>query len=84
MKTMNTPPAAGATRAIARDVDSLEVEVHGDVALTTGRIHVRLNGPASPNRDYMVRYARIYVRGPTGWQLLTHHSTHRTFDPSGH
>ncbi len=31
-------------RTIARDVDSLEVEVHGDVALTTGRIHVVSDG----------------------------------------
>jgi ketosteroid isomerase-like protein len=82
MKSMSSPPAAGATRVTARDVDSLEVEVHGDVALTTGRIHVRRNGPPSPNRDYTIRYARIYVRGPTGWQLVTHHSTQQTFDPS--
>jgi ketosteroid isomerase-like protein len=82
MKSMNSPPVAGATRVIARDVDSLEVEVHGDVALTTGRIHVRRNGPPSPNRDYTIRYARVYVRGPKGWQLLTHHSTQQTPDAS--
>jgi ketosteroid isomerase-like protein len=82
MGTMRTPPAAGAVRTTARDVDSLEVEVHGDVALTTGRIHVRRSGPPSPNRDYTIRYARVYVRGANGWQLLTHHSTHQTYDAS--
>jgi ketosteroid isomerase-like protein len=80
MRDMRTPPAAGAVRTTARDLDSLEVEVHGDVALTTGRIHVRHSGPPSPNRDYTIRYARVYVRGAAGWQLLTHHSTHQTYD----
>ena len=78
MKAVSSPPPAGATRVIARDVDSLEVEVHGDVALSTGRIHVRRNGPPSPTRDYTIRYARVYARGPNGWQLVTHHSTNQT------
>jgi ketosteroid isomerase-like protein len=72
------------SRTVARDVDSLEVEVHGDVALTTGRIHVRRT--PSPTLDparqnYTIRYARVYVRRGGAWQLLTHHSTAQTADP---
>lgn len=72
------PDAPG--RFIARVVDSLDVEVHGNVALTTGRIHVRRDGGEPRWRDYTVRYARIYQRsGPRGrWLLLTHHSTAET------
>ena len=69
------------TTIFARDLDSLDVEVHGDVALTTGRIHVR-QGSADPEwREYTIRYVRVYVRRGGRWQLLTHHSTGESFGP---
>ena len=76
-------PTDAPGRFIARVVDSLDVEVHGDVALTTGRIHVRRDGGDPRWRDYTVRYARVYRRsGPhERWQLLTHHSTAETQGP---
>ncbi len=74
--------ARDTTRVFARDVDSLEVEVHGDVALSTGRIHVRQDDPDPRWRDYTVRYARVYVRRHGDWQLLTHHTTGITFGAS--
>src|SRR5439155_18714104 len=82
MQSLRAELRAGARRETARDLDSLEVEVHGDIALTTGRVHVRRDGPPMPNRDYTIRYARIYTRAPQpgGWQLLTHHSTQQTSD----
>src|SRR5687768_7652151 len=52
-------PSDAPGRFIARTVDSLDVEIHGDVALTTGRIHVRRDGGDPRWRDYTVRYARI-------------------------
>ena len=69
------------TAVFARDLDSLEVEVHGDVALTTGRIHVRQEFADPKWREYTIRYARVYVRRAGRWQLLTHHSTAETFGP---
>jgi ketosteroid isomerase-like protein len=75
------------SRFASRQVDSLDVEVHGDVALTTGRLHVR-RSPADPGwakdprwREYTVRYARVYVRRAGRWRLLTHHSTGESFGP---
>jgi len=65
----------------ARDLDSLEVEVHGDIALTTGRIHVRQQSSDPRWREYTIRYARVYVRRAGRWQLLTHHSTGESFGP---
>lgn len=66
----------------ARELDSLDVEVHGDIALSTGRIHV-LRSPAAPARlppRYTIRYVRVYVRHDGRWRLLTHHSTGETAD----
>jgi len=72
---------ASRTRVFARDLDSLDVEVHGDVALTTGRIHVRQDSRDPKWREYTIRYARVYVRHAGQWQLLTHHSTAESFGP---
>ncbi len=69
------------TTVFARDLDSLEVEVHGDIALTTGRIHVRQASPDPQWREYTIRYARVYVRRAGRWQLLTHHSTAESSGP---
>jgi len=65
----------------ARDVDSLDVEVHGDIALSTGRIHVRQQSSDPRWREYTIRYVRVYVRRAGRWQLLTHHSTGESFGP---
>ncbi|MFL5579576.1 MAG: nuclear transport factor 2 family protein [Gemmatimonadaceae bacterium] len=84
MRSLRETPAPDAPRVISRTVDSLEVEPHGDVALTTGRIFVRRDDPRAegPARlGYTVRYARVYVRRGGRWQLLTHHSTHETPGP---
>ena len=72
---------AGTAPVFARELDSLDVEVHGDIALTTGRIHVRQESPDPKWREYTVRYARVYVRRTGSWQLLTHHSTGESFGP---
>ena len=81
MQSLRTPPRPGTSQMVERRVDSIDVEVHGDVALSTGRIHIRRDGPWSPTRDYTIRYARVYARRDGAqWQLVTHHSTDQTFD----
>ena len=82
MQSLRTAPRPGAQQTVERRVDSLDVEVHGDVALTTGRIHIRRDGAPSPTRDYTIRYARVYTRRDGRWQLLSHHSTDQTYDLS--
>ncbi len=72
---------ARTTPVFARDLDSLDVEVHGDVALTTGRIHVRQASTDPKWREYTVRYARVYIRRAGRWRLLSHHSTGESFGP---
>ena len=74
------PDAPG--RMLARVVDSLEVEVHGDLALSTGRIHVRRDGGDPRWQNYTVRYVRLWARNRAGnWQLMTHHSTGESQGP---
>ncbi|MDO8500750.1 MAG: hypothetical protein Q7S20_02805 [Gemmatimonadaceae bacterium] len=65
----------------AVDGFSLDVEVHEDVPLTTGRIHVRRLGPDGTTVEYTIRYARVYAFRNGRWQLLTHHSTQQTAGP---
>ena len=84
MSNLRQPmPANAPGRFIERSVDSLDVEVHGDVALTTGRIHVRRDGGDPRWQDYTVRYVRLYARtSPASpWQLVTHHSTSESQGP---
>jgi hypothetical protein len=78
LASLRTPQVSGAPgRTVSRDVDSIEVEVHGNVALTTGRIHVVRNGGDLHWQNYTIRYVRIYARAAAAppWRLVTHHST---------
>ena len=79
MVDLRRPIAPNATgRVLERTVDSLDVEVHGDIALTTGRIHIRSTSANPHWQDYTIRYVRLYARTTASggrWQLVTHHST---------
>ena len=70
-----------ASRFRTRRLDSLDIEVHGDVALVTGRLYVLPESADAGFRGVTVRYARIYRRQGGRWQQLTHHSTHQTLGP---
>ena len=78
MTSLRRPmPADAPGRMLERTIDSLDVEVLEDIALTTGRIHVRRSGGDPHWQDYTIRYARVYARTRDGagrWQLATHHS----------
>ena len=56
---------------VSRALTAVEVEVHGGVAVTNGRIEVRSAAP----RDYTVCYTRLYEHREGQWRLLSH----RTF-----
>lgn len=77
MAALQQPRSANAPgRMLGRTVDSLDIEVHRDIALSTGRIHIRRAGGEPRWQNYTIRYVRVYVRNATTgrWQLLTHHS----------
>lgn len=83
MASLRRPVASDAPgQTTSRSVDSLEVEVHGTIALSTGRIHVRRAGGDARWQDYTVRYARVWSKDGAGhWRLLTHHSTGESQGP---
>jgi len=61
-------------RTLAREVDSQSVEMHQNIAVTSGIIHVR-RCTGAIYHGYTVRFIRVYKRRDTGhWQLLSHHT----------
>jgi hypothetical protein len=60
----------GRPRFVERSLDSLSVEIHEDVAISSGRLHVR----TMPPDEYWVRYVRVLVRRNGRWQLIRHQS----------
>lgn len=53
----------------ARDLDSVEVEPHGDVVETTGHIHIKTSSAKNP--EYNIWYVRVYARRDGRWRLLS-------------
>ena len=54
-------------RFVTRAVDSVEVEIHGKIGITNGKITV-----TKTDKKYMIRYVRVYVRNEKQWQLISH------------
>ena len=59
---------------VSREHDSINVELHNDIAIVTGVLRVIL--PSGGNRyGYAIRYERIYRLNKNVWQMISH----RTF-----
>ncbi len=58
---------------ISRETDSVEVEIHGPIGITNGRLTVRRKGEKA-EQHYMVKYVRVYVKKDDQWQLIMHRS----------
>jgi len=71
------------TKMLSREVDSQHVELHGDVALTTGKIDVRTDSSDPKRREYTVWYLRVYRRQDSRWRLLSHHTVRENLQNSG-
>ena len=59
-----------------REVDSQQVEVHGDVAITMGRLRARSGGPAADQRSFSFWYVRVYAQRDGEWRYLSHRTVH--------
>jgi ketosteroid isomerase-like protein len=55
---------------VSRKISLVEVELHGDVAVTFGRLDVVKSGEAG--EKYSLRYVRVYERRNGRWQMLMH------------
>ena len=57
-----------------RSVDSIKVELHGDIAVTDGRIHIKTRSEDPKRKEFTVWYIRVYERRDGDWQLISHRS----------
>ena len=55
-----------------REIDSQEVEIHGDVAITMGRVLARTGGPIADQRSFSFWYVRVYAKRDGAWKYLSH------------
>jgi ketosteroid isomerase-like protein len=62
---------------LARDLHSVQVELHGDVAITYGMYRARYRTAADPaRREFTVWFERVYARKNGQWQFLSHRTVH--------
>jgi hypothetical protein len=65
---------------LVHDLDQVKVEIHGDVAITSGR-YVSLFVPANrsaaaPARLNSIWFERVYAKRNGEWQFLSHRTVH--------
>ena len=68
--------ASLAGRYSRREVDSQQVELHGDVAITMGRVRARSGEGDPAPRSFSFWYVRVYAHRDGGWQYLSHRTVH--------
>ncbi|MBL7871276.1 MAG: nuclear transport factor 2 family protein [Cyclobacteriaceae bacterium] len=56
---------------VSRKIDSVEVEIHGDIGITNGTLRV-----TRTDRSYTLQYVRAYRRKGKQWQLFMHRTVH--------
>ena len=59
-----------------RELDSVQVELHGDIAITYGRYRARYKPGNPEQREFIVWFERVYARRNGGWQFLSHRTVH--------
>ncbi len=60
----------------ARDLDSVQVEMHGDIAITYGR-YVAQNRTGNPNQSWFsVWFERVYAKRRGRWLYVSHRTVH--------
>jgi len=62
---------------LSRDLGQVQVELHGEIAITYGMYHARNSEPADPARsDFTVWFERVYARRNGQWQYVSHRTVH--------
>ena len=78
---------------LVHDLDSVKIEMHGDIAITYGRyvsLYMPPNrntanpAPANPARLNSIWFERVYAKRNGQWQFLSHRTVHGpTVSPAG-
>jgi ketosteroid isomerase-like protein len=64
--------SVGKVPYLSRDLDSVQVELHGDVAITYGRYRARNRSGAPGRTEFTVWFERVYALRNGRWQYLSH------------
>ena len=69
--------AVGKQPYLSRDLASVQVELHGDIAITYGMYRARNRIPADPTRrEFTVWFERVYARHDGRWLYISHRTVH--------
>ena len=63
-------------RYASREVDAQHVEIHGDVAITMGRVRARTGATNAAQRAFSFWYLRVYAYRDGQWRYLSHRTVH--------
>src|SRR5205823_5057061 len=66
--------SVGKAPYVNRDLDSVQVEEHGDIVITYGRYTAR--NKAGGRGPFTVWFERVYARRDGRWQYLSHRTVH--------
>ena len=66
--------SVGKAPYVNRDLDSVKVELHGDVVITYGRYKAR--NKAGNRGEFIVWFERVYAMRDGRWQYLSHRTVH--------
>jgi|SRR4051812_13941170 hypothetical protein len=62
---------------LTRDLASVQVELHGDVAITYGMYHSKYSHPSNPQQpEFTVWFERVYAKRNGQWMYLSHRTVH--------
>lgn len=59
-----------------RELDSVQAELHGDIAITYGRYRARYSTGNPEQREFTVWFERVYARRNGRWQFVSHRTVH--------
>jgi len=68
--------SVGKAPYLARDLDSVQVELHGDIAMTYGRYRARNKAGDPGRREFTVWFVRVYALRNGRWQYVSHRTVH--------
>ena len=61
---------------LSRDLGPVQVEMHGDIAITYGRYKMRQRNQDPTRGETSVWFERVYARRNGTWQYLSHRTVH--------
>jgi len=59
-----------------RHLESVQVELHGDIAITYGQYRARYKVAEPGREEFTVWFERVYVRRDGRWQYVSHRTVH--------